>query len=236
MKRILELVKPAAVLSLCIAGTLLSGCSVQMAMSMKGYELNPKVIEVNQSWINRFAKLEQTKDVDILHNLCKPTYIQQYSNGEKSYTYMAYNEDAHKYKSITFLFNQNRTLKKVVFQPSIRYTPAYETTVVFGKDLLPLLETLPSNPTRQLLKKKLGVPIILEDEGSIMTYSYPDPALMHGISFYINPNGVAEYMIIPKIFYDFAKKNHARFNVKTIYVSERKINEAESAVIEKCER
>lgn len=231
-----ELLKPAvAVLSLCIAGTLLSGCTAQMAMSMKGYDINPKTREIDQSWINKFAKPEQTKDIDILHKLCQPTYIQQYSNGEKSYMYMAFTGDKWKYNSVTFLFDKNRALKKTFFKSSpispVYFSP-FESTVS-DEDFLPLLETLPSNPTRQLLKKKLGVPMMLEDEGNIMTYSYPNVSF---VSFYIKSDGKVEYMIIPKTFWDFARKNHARFNIKTIYGSERKINEAESAAIERCEK
>lgn len=236
MKKIPELVRLAAsVFFFCTAGVLLSGCSVQTAMSMKGYELNPKIWEVNPSWINKFAKPEQTKDVDILHKLCKPTYIQQYSNGEKAYTYMAFTGDKWKYNSVTFLFDKNRALKKTFFKSSpispVYFSP-FESTVS-DEDFLPFLETLPSNPTRQLLKKKLGVPMMLEDEGNIMTYSYPNVSF---VSFYIKSDGKVEYMIIPKTFWDFARKNHARFNIKTIYGSERKINEAESAAIERCEK
>lgn len=61
---------------------------LMMMPDTKMYDINPKVIEVDQLWINKFAKLEKTKDVDILHKLCKPTFIPQDSNGEKSYIYV----------------------------------------------------------------------------------------------------------------------------------------------------
>jgi len=234
-----------AVFSFCTVCALLSGCTTQMSMKMM-YNINPKVIKVNQSWINKFAKQNKTKDVDILHKLCKPTYITEYSNGEKSYTYMAVKDDTYKESNlVTFFFNQNHTLKKALLKETAQSkTVSPPKSIASDKDLLAFLEALPSNPTRQILEKILGKPRRVESEESniiYMTYlfimkdAYGTKDYARYIPFKIKSNGKVEYMIIPKTFYDFAKKNHAHFNVKTIYRLEREINEEEAAAIEKCE-
>lgn len=257
MKKIFKRFKPVFVFSCCLVATLLSGCTTKMMMSMKGYDVSPKVGEVNQAWLQRNAVRNKTKDVDILHKLCKPTTISQLSDGGKSYMYHDFNQTFASYssKTVSFHFNQNGILKniytieqpetltlKLAIEESVK-SDLLEGRIPSDKELLALLETVPKNPTRNQLIQKLGQPRF--SLNNVMTYVYIKPAAFWGgrtqddvpsVEFVFNSNGVAEHMVVPKSFYDAAKKSHARLRVKTIYAFERKPNDKEAAVIEKCEK
>jgi len=235
-----------------IFGLLIGGCaSINNPDNAIQHEISYQIENITKKDVKRIAKINRTKDIDILQNFGDPYSIQQFSDDRKQYLYsymkiedVSPEKKRSRQKNIIFKFDQrNKLTFWDFFEKNSHINVSAQKKLVFPEVensgiLMRMIERIPRNTNKSGLKKYLGEPTDItsgdfyyEYQKSSSKFDFSKPEF-YKFTFEFKKNNVIRNILLDKNFYEEIK-NDAKFNMNIVTWEFRDTTQEEKEVIEK---